>query len=67
MHYVLDHFQTKLLTLPDTMKTASGKKLARQQAHYMIEYVGKLVAELNGDIEGKDLSAMELLEKKFNC
>ncbi|MEW0073034.1 hypothetical protein AB0U24_22175, partial [Escherichia coli] len=28
--YALDHFQTKLLKLPQTMQTARGKQLAQQ-------------------------------------
>lgn len=32
--YALDHFQTKLLKLPQTMQTARGKQLAQHNAHF---------------------------------
>ncbi len=32
--YALDHFQTKLLKLPQTMQTARGKQLAQHNAQF---------------------------------
>ncbi len=47
--YALDHFQTKLLKLPQTMQTARGKQLARaQRAFFLVEFMAKLSAELAG-------------------
>ncbi len=46
--YALDHFQTKLLKLPQTMQTARGKQLAQHNAHFLVEFMAKLSAELAG-------------------
>lgn len=48
-HYALDHFQNKLLKLPDTMQTAAGRVLARHNAHFLVQFMAKLCAELSGD------------------
>ncbi|WP_299999424.1 phosphohydrolase [uncultured Cedecea sp.] len=48
-YYALDHFQNKLLKLPDTMQTETGKMLARHNADFLIQYMAKLCAELTGD------------------
>ena len=50
----LDHFQTKLLKLPQTMQTARGKQLAQHNAHFLVEFMAKLSAELAGENEGVD-------------
>lgn len=47
--YALDHFQNKLLKLPDTMQTEAGKALARHNADFLVQYMAKLCAELTGD------------------
>ena len=52
--YALDHFQTKLLRLPETMQTAVGRELARHNADYLIQFMAKLSAELQGDCFGTD-------------
>lgn len=52
--YALDHFQTKLLRLPETMQTAVGRELARHNADYLIQFMAKLSAELKGDCLGTD-------------
>lgn len=52
--YALDHFQTKLLRLPETMQTAVGHELARHNADYLIQFMAKLSAELQGDCLGTD-------------
>lgn len=46
--YALDHFQTKLLKLPQTMQTARGKQLAQHNAQFLVEFMAKLGAELAG-------------------
>lgn len=52
--YALDHFQTKLLRLPETMQTVVGRELARHNADYLIQFMAKLSAELQGDCFGTD-------------
>ena len=52
--YALDHFQTKLLKLPQTMQTVRGKQLAQHNAHFLVEFMAKLSAELAGENEGVD-------------
>lgn len=47
--YALDHFQRKLLGLPETMQTERGRQLARHNAAWLVEYMAKLSAELSGD------------------
>ena len=47
--FALDHFQTKLLRLPDTMQTEMGRELARHNADFLIQFMAKLSAELRGD------------------
>lgn len=51
--YALDHFQTKLLRLPDTMQTAAGREFARHNADFLIDFMAKLSAELQGDCPGE--------------
>jgi len=52
--FALDHFQTKLLRLPETMQTEVGRKLARHNADFLIQFMAKLSAELQGDCLGLD-------------
>lgn len=52
--FALDHFQTKLLRLPDTMQTDMGRELARHNADFLIQFMAKLSAELHGDCLGLD-------------
>ena len=47
--YALDHFQRKLLRLPETMQTEQGRVLARRNAAWLVEFMAKLAAELKGD------------------
>lgn len=47
--YSLDHFQNKLLKLPATMQTSAGKRLAEHNAHFLVQFMAKLCAELSGD------------------
>ncbi len=56
--YAFDHFQTKLLTLPDTMQTERGREMARYSCNYMIDFMAKLSAELRGDHEQFDYAAL---------
>ena len=52
--YALDHFQTKLLKLPQTMQTVRGKQLVQHNAQFLVEFMAKLSAELAGENEGVD-------------
>ncbi|MBO4147556.1 phosphohydrolase [Enterobacter ludwigii] len=52
--FALDHFQTKLLRLPDTMQTDVGRELAHHNADFLIQFMAKLSAELRGDCIGLD-------------
>lgn len=52
--YALDHFQTKLLALPGTMQTARGRELAQHNADFLLTFMAKLSAELQGDYMALD-------------
>lgn len=52
--FALDHFQTKLLRLPETMQTEKGRELARHNADFLLQFMAKLSAELQGDSTGMD-------------
>ncbi|HCI6553091.1 TPA: hydrolase, partial [Klebsiella quasipneumoniae subsp. quasipneumoniae] len=47
--YALDHFQCKLLRLPETMQTAGGRAMAQHNARFLVEFMAKISAELNGE------------------
>lgn len=57
--YALDHFQTKLLTLPSTMQTEQGRHLAQHNADFLLTYMAKLSAELKGEYEMLDPDAIQ--------
>lgn len=59
--YALDHFQQKLLTLPRTMQTSEGRKMAKYNAKYLIHFMAKLAHEVDGQLYGED----EVILKKF--
>lgn len=44
--YALDHFAVKLLKLPDTFLTATGRRLAEERAARMRRYLADLASEL---------------------
>lgn len=52
--FALDHFQTKLLRLPDKMQTDVGRDLAQHNADFLVHFMAKLSAELQGDCIGLD-------------
>lgn len=52
--YALDHFRTKLLALPATMQTEKGRTLAQYNADYLVQFMAKISAELQGDYHGVD-------------
>ncbi|WP_039058486.1 phosphohydrolase [Enterobacter sp. Bisph1] len=47
--FALDHFRCKLLKLPATMQTERGRQLAEHNANFMVQFMAKLSAELQGD------------------
>ncbi|XTZ39911.1 phosphohydrolase [Salmonella enterica] len=47
--FALDHFRCKLLDLPATMQTEKGRALARTNAMFLVHYMAKLSAELQGE------------------
>lgn len=46
LSFALDHFETKLLRLPDTMQTEAGRALARERALVLVHFRDQLLAEL---------------------
>lgn len=61
--FALDHFQTKLLTLPQTMQTARGKLLAEHNADFLVTWMAKLSAELRGEYDSLDQTVIQA----FSC
>lgn len=57
--FALDHFQSKLLRLPETMQTEAGQALARHNADFLIQFMAKLSAELAGDCLGSDDAVLQ--------
>lgn len=52
--YSLDHFQCKLLRLPESMQTAKGREMANDSARFLVQFMARLSAELSGDYSGFD-------------
>ena len=46
--YALDHIQTKLATLPASMRTEAGKKLGEQRLQWLLQFRDTFVAEWCG-------------------
>ena len=44
--FALDHMETKLLRLPETMQTAAGRAMAETRADWMMSFRSRLLAEL---------------------
>ncbi len=49
--FVIDHFFEKLLRLPETMQTASGRAEARKRAQFLESYLDQLRLELPSNSE----------------
>ncbi|WP_067583663.1 phosphohydrolase [Endozoicomonas ascidiicola] len=47
--FALDHFEQKLLRLPETMQTNAGREMAERNARYLADFRAKLLQELQGD------------------
>ena len=50
--YALDHFEVKLLKLPALMNTATGRRLAEENAAWMRLFMDKMRREIEGDYGG---------------
>jgi uncharacterized protein len=46
--YVLDHFQTKLLKLPETMCTQTGRRIAADRAVFIRQFIQQIADEMAG-------------------
>lgn len=44
--FALDHFEAKLLRLPETMRTRTGRRLAQERATYMRDFLTRLMGEI---------------------
>jgi uncharacterized protein len=47
MQWTLDHFQTKLLKLEDSMHTETAKKIAQERTRFMLLFIRQLQKEVN--------------------
>ena len=45
-HYSVDHFFTKLLALPATMRTEAGRREAERRAAFLRDFLARLGDEL---------------------
>lgn len=63
--FALDHFQSKLLRLPQTMQTDIGRELACHNADFLIQFMAKLSAELQGDCLGVDSPLQSRLRRSL--
>ncbi len=59
--FALDHFQLKLLKVPETMQTEVGKKIAVANTNFLVEFMAKLSHE----VQGKHLTTDETVYEKF--
>lgn len=50
--YAVDHFRIKLLGLPDTMQTPSGRLLAIDRANVLRDFLDQLATELDVPVSG---------------
>ena len=50
--YAVDHFKLKLLALPETMQTLSGRKLAEDRANVLRDFLDQLASELDVPASG---------------
>lgn len=45
--FALDHFQTKLFTLADTMQTVTARQIAEERTQYMRSFLTRLQSEID--------------------
>lgn len=67
VNYTFDHFQTKLLTLADSMQTELGKEMARYNIEYLVTFMSKLCAELKGEYYQLDKETLERLDMGYKA
>jgi uncharacterized protein len=48
--FALDHFQLKLLLLPEKMQTAAGRAIAQQKASLLVAFRAQLAQEVTGEV-----------------
>ncbi|MEI7412283.1 phosphohydrolase [Pectobacterium aroidearum] len=60
--YALDHFQCKLLRLPETMQTVKGRAMAVHNARFLVQFMAKLSSELRGDLIALDEVVLQRFE-----
>ncbi|VUT03334.1 phosphohydrolase [Klebsiella spallanzanii] len=60
--YALDHFQCKLLRLPETMQTVKGRAMAVHNARFLVQFMAKLSSELRGDSMALDEAVLQRFE-----
>lgn len=58
-NYTFDHFQTKLLTLAESMQTNLGREMARYNIKYLVMFMSKLCAEIKGEYYQLDMETLE--------
>jgi len=49
--FALDHFSVKLLKLPALMNTVTGRRLAENNAAYLVQFLQKIGSEIAGDYD----------------
>ena len=52
--WILDHFYVKLLTLPDTMQTETGRREAHRRAEFLKQFLHELAQEVPLDPNAPD-------------
>lgn len=57
--YALDHFQCKLLRLPEKMQTEKGRAMAVHNARFLVQFMAKLSAELRGEPMALDAEVLQ--------
>ncbi|WP_170762586.1 HD domain-containing protein [Ruegeria lacuscaerulensis] len=50
LHFSLDHWKVKLLSLPDEMLTETGKQIAQQRIERMIRFLEEFAEEIGGTL-----------------
>lgn len=62
--YALDHFQTKLLAIRHSMRTAEGYRIAQLNSDYLIQFAAKLLGETQGEMLELDAKTITYLNRK---
>lgn len=63
--FALDHFQLKLLKIPEKMQTAEGKKMAVANVNFLVEFMAKLSHEAQGQHLTIDPKVYEKFKRKL--